>query len=173
MSATLTGYFRMMARYNSLANRRLYDACARLSDAERKKPRPAFFKSIHGTLNHILIGDRIWLTRFSGRETPSGNLDAILYDEFDALRAARETEDARVEAFAAGLTELFLECTVRYVNHEGRLFEDSMPMLVAHLFNHQTHHRGQVHDLLSQTEVAPPSLDLHRVLKPTPETKLA
>ena len=158
----------MLARYNSLANRRLYDACAQLTDAERKKPRPAFFKSIHGTLNHILIGDRIWLTRFSGRETPSTNLDAILYDEFDALRAAREQEDTRIEVFAAGLTDLFLECTVRYVNNEGKLFEDSMPMLVAHFFNHQTHHRGQVHDLLTQTGVAPPSLDLHRVLKPTP-----
>ena len=157
----------MMARYNSLANRRLYDACAQLSDAERKKARPAFFKSIHGTLNHILIGDRIWLTRFSGREIPSTHLDAILYDEFEALRAAREQEDARIETFAAGLTDLFLECTVRYVNNEGKLFEDSVPMLVAHFFNHQTHHRGQVHDLLTQTDVAPPSLDLHRVLKPT------
>ena len=157
----------MLARYNSLANRRLYDACAQLSDAERKKPRPAFFRSIHGTLNHILVGDRIWLTRFSGREIPSTHLDAILYDEFEALRAAREQEDARIETFAAGLTDLFLECTVRYVNNEGKLFEDPMPMLVAHFFNHQTHHRGQVHDLLTQTDVAPPSLDLHRVLKPT------
>jgi uncharacterized damage-inducible protein DinB len=171
VSSSLTDHFRMLARYNSLANRRLYDACARLSDAERKRPRAAFFKSIHGTLNHILIGDRIWLTRFSGSEAPSTALDAILYDDFDALRAARDKEDARIETFAAGLTDLFLECTVRYVNHQGRLFEDSLPMLVAHFFNHQTHHRGQVHDLLSQTDVAPPELDLHRVIKPTPATK--
>jgi uncharacterized damage-inducible protein DinB len=161
----------MLARYNSLANRRLYEACAQLGDAERKLPRPAFCKSIHGTLNHILVGDRIWLTRFSGREAPSTALDAILYDDFDALRAAREKEDARIESFASGLTELFLECTVRYVNNEGKLFEDPLPMLVAHLFNHQTHHRGQVHDLLAQTDVAPPVLDLHRVIKPTPTTK--
>jgi uncharacterized damage-inducible protein DinB len=171
VTSTLSGHFHMLARYNSLANRRLYDACARLSDAERKRPRPAFFRSIHGTLNHILIGDRIWLTRFSGSEAPSTGLDAILYEDFAALRAAREKEDARIETFAASLTELFLECTVRYVNHEGKLFEDPLPMLVAHFFNHQTHHRGQVHDLLSQTEVAPPELDLHRVLKPTPGSK--
>ena len=171
MNSTLTGHFHLLARYNSLANRRLFDACAQLTDVERKRPRPAFFKSIHGTLNHILIGDRIWLTRFSGREVPSTDLDAILYEDFDALRGAREQEDARIEVFAAGLTDLFLECTVRYVNHEGRLFEDPLPMLVAHFFNHQTHHRGQVHDLLSQTDIEPPSLDLHRVLKPTPGTK--
>ena len=150
----------MLARYNSLANRRLYDACAQLSDAERKKPRPAFFRSIHGTLNHILVGDRIWLTRFSGREIPSTHLDAILYDEFEALRAAREQEDARIETFAAGLTDLFLECTVRYVNNEGKLFEDPMPMLVAHFFNHQTHHRGQVHAMLTAAGAVPGDTDL-------------
>jgi len=172
VTSTLAGHFRTLARYNTLANRRLYDACAELSDADRKQPRPAFFKSIHGTLNHILIGDRLWLIRFSGREAPSAVLDAILYDDFAELRAVREAEDTRIETFAAGLTDLFLQCTVRYVNHEGRLFEDPLPMLVAHFFNHQTHHRGQVHDLLSQTDIAPPSLDLHRVLKPTPASKL-
>jgi uncharacterized damage-inducible protein DinB len=171
VSSTLAGHFRMLARYNTLANRRLYDACARLGDAERKRPRPAFFRSIHGTLNHVLVGDRIWLTRFSGREAPSTALDAILYDDFAELRRAREAEDARIETFAAGLTELFLQCTVRYVNNEGKRFEDPMPMLVSHFFNHQTHHRGQVHDLLTQTEVEPPVLDLHRVIKPTPESK--
>jgi uncharacterized damage-inducible protein DinB len=172
VTSTLAGHFRTLARYNTLANRRLYDACAGLGDADRKQPRPAFFKSIHGTLNHILIGDRIWLTRFSGREVPSTALDAILYEDFAELRTVREAEDARIETFAASLTDLFLQCTVRYVNHQGKLFEDPMPMLVAHFFNHQTHHRGQVHDLLSQTAVPPPSLDLHRVLKPTPASKL-
>jgi uncharacterized damage-inducible protein DinB len=89
----------MLARYNALANRRLYEACARLGGAERKKERPAFFGSIHGTLNHVLVGDRIWLARFGGEGTPSTGLDAVLYEDFDELRRAREHEDERIEAF--------------------------------------------------------------------------
>ncbi len=160
--------FQRLARYNRLANDLLYTACARLSDLERKRARPAFFGSIHGTLNHIMVGDRIWLARFEGCEVPSSGLDAILYEDFAALREARQAEDARIEAFAAGLTPEFLAGSIAYVNNAGLSFEDSAEMLVAHLFNHQTHHRGQIHDMLSQTEVPPPSLDLHRVLVPVP-----
>ena len=167
MTATcLIAHFRLLARYNRLANERLYEACGRLTDQARKQTRTAFFKSIHGTLNHILLGDRIWLGRFSGREMPSTGLDAILYEEFAALRTARSAEDARLEAFVEGLDPGFLEATLRYVNNAGNLHEDPCGLLLAHLFNHQTHHRGQVHDLLSQTEVAPPSLELHRMLRP-------
>ncbi len=96
-------------------------------------------------------------------------MDAILHEDFAKLGAARVAEDARIEAFAGGLTPGFLAGTIRYVNNEGRTFEDRVDMLLAHLFNHQTHHRGQVTDLLMQTEVKPPVLDLHRVLKPEPE----
>jgi len=155
-----------LARYNALANRRLYEACARLPDDERKKRRLAFFGSIHGTLNHIMVGDRIWLARFSGGEVPSTNLDAILYEDFGKLREAREKEDSRIEAFAAGIDERFLKGTIRYVNNEGKLHEDPVSLLVMHFFNHQTHHRGQVHGMLSRTEVPPPVLDLHRVIRP-------
>ena len=165
----LTESYEMLAAYNRLANERLYGACAELSDLERKRERPAFFKSIHGTLNHILLGDRIWLGRFAGREMPSTGLDAILYGDFDALWDARRLEDARIAAFTAGLEDAELETGIRYVNNEGRACEDPLPLLLSHLFNHQTHHRGQVHDMLSQTAVAPPSLDLHRVLRPAPQ----
>lgn len=82
MTEALLRNVRMLARYNALANRRLYEACARLPDAERKKRRPAFFGSIHGTLNHLMVGDRIWLARFSGEEVPSTNLDVILYEDY-------------------------------------------------------------------------------------------
>ena len=156
----------MLARYNALANQRLYEACARLSDGERKRRRPAFFGSIHGTLNHLMVGDRIWLARFAGEEIPSTNLDAILYEDFEELWRARRAEDARIEAFAAGVDAEFLSGVVRYVNNEGRTLEDPVDLLVAHFFNHQTHHRGQVHDMLTQTEVPPPVLDLHRVIRP-------
>lgn len=166
MTPPLIAHFRMMASYNTLANARLYEACACLSDAERKRHRPAFFKSIHGTLNHILLGDRIWLTRFAGGVAPSTNLDAILYESFDNLRVARTSEDRRIEAFAASLTDAFLAKAFEYVNNCGRLCRDPAAVVLAHFFNHQTHHRGQVHDMLSQTEVAPPSLDLHRLIRP-------
>ncbi len=170
MSETLRDHFCMLARYNTVANRILYDACGRLPEAELKRARPAFFRSIHGTLNHILVGDRIWLGRFAGREMPSTGLDAILYEDFAALRAAREAEDARIEAFAEGLGADFLGGSIRYVNNAGLVYHDPVPLLLAHLFNHQTHHRGQVHDMLSQTAVPPPSLDLHRVLRPDPRS---
>jgi uncharacterized damage-inducible protein DinB len=168
MSGTLIDTLRMLARYNRLANERLYDACAALGEDERKRIRPAFFKSIHGTLNHIMVGDRIWLARFEGGTAPSTNLDAILHESFDALRAARQAEDRRIEEFAGRIDDAFLGGTIHYENNEGRLFEDPAAMLVIHFFNHQTHHRGQVHDMLTQTAVAPPVLDLHRVIKPDP-----
>ena len=157
-----------MARYNRLANERLYAACANLSDADRKAWRPAFFSSIHGTLNHILLGDRIWIGRFEGRQVPSTDLDAILYDDFDELREARAVEDAGIESFVAGLAPAELAGTIRYVNNAGVPCDDPKALLIQHLFNHQTHHRGQVHGLLSQTEVPPPPLDMHRLLVPAP-----
>jgi uncharacterized damage-inducible protein DinB len=132
LTEALLRNFRMLARYNALANRRLNEACARLPDAERKKRRPAFFGSIHGTLNHLMVGDRIWLARFSGEEVPSTNLDVILYEDYGELGEAREEEDSRIEAFAAGIDERFLEGTIRYVNNEGRTLEDPVDLLVAH-----------------------------------------
>jgi uncharacterized damage-inducible protein DinB len=170
MSSAWIDALRRLARYNRLANERLYEACARLDEAARRQLRPAFFGSIHGTLNHILLGDRIWLARFEGGAAPSTGLDAILYKNFDELCAARAAEDRRIEAFAAGLDEAWLAGSIRYVNNQGLAFDDPNAMLVQHFFNHQTHHRGQVHDMLTQTEVPPPSLDLHRVLKPTPDS---
>lgn len=162
----LVQHFQTLARYNTLANRKLYDACAQLSEAERTCTRPAFFKSIHGTLNHIMIGDRIWVTRFGGGTIPSTGLNAILYESFDELRIARVAQDEYIETFTAGLTNEFLAQSIQYVNNQGRHLDDPADLLVAHFFNHQTHHRGQIHDMLTQTVVAPPSLDMHRVIRP-------
>ena len=122
--------------------------------------------SARSTLSHLVAGDRIWLARFSGEESPSTNLDAILYEDFGELREAREGDNSRIEAFAAGIDERFLKRRIHYVNNEGRTLEDPVELLVAHFFNHQTHHRGQVHDMLTQTGVPPPVLDLHRVIRP-------
>lgn len=168
LADSLIRYLRTLARYNTLANRRLYEACARLGDDTRKKLRPAFFGSIHGTLNHVVVGDRIWLARFGGEEVPSTGLDTILYEDFDELRKARAYDDERIEVFASGIDQKFLGRTISYVNNEGKAYDDPVALLVAHFFNHQTHHRGQVHDMLTQTGVPPPVLDLHRIIKPDP-----
>src|SRR5215510_3727451 len=112
-------YFRRFARYNAWANRRLYDACAALGYAEYRAQRPSFFGSIHATLNHMLVADRVWMGRFEG--VPSGieRLDQILYDEFADLRVARESEDARILAFVAGLGEGTIADPLRYRNMAG------------------------------------------------------
>jgi len=166
VTPTLYGHFQTLARYNRLANERLFEACQGLSDEERRLDRRAFFGSIHGTLNHILVGDRIWLTRFEGGEIPSTGLGDILYEEFDELWVARRSEDARVERFADGLSEDFLRGSIAYVNNDNLALEDPTSDLVAHFFNHQTHHRGQVSAMVTQTHVPSPVLDLHRVLYP-------
>ena len=168
MTESLLEAFGRLALYNLLANQRLYEACAALPDDERKRRRRAFFGSIHGTLNHVMVGDRIWLARFAGQSVPSSGLDAILYEDFEELSHARSVEDARIVAFANSLSAVRLDETVTYVNNAGQRHEDPLSLLVLHMFNHQTHHRGQVHDMLSQTGVPPPSLDLHRVLRPDP-----
>ena len=161
------------ARYNRLANETLYEACARLSEEERRRDLGAFFRSVHGTLNHLLLGDTIWMTRLEGGAHPSTNLDAILHQTFDALRGARVEMDRRIERFFSDLPadferRIFKSRTVRYINNAGIDSEDPLEVILPHFFNHQTHHRAQVHTLLSQLGRAPPVLDLHRVLRPNP-----
>ena len=156
----------MLARYNRVANERLYARCAQLDDAEYRKRRDGSFGSIHGLLNHILLGDRRWLGLFEHEERATPPLAQILYDDFSALRTAREAEDARIEAFFKGLDASFWDRSFPYVNNQGKDYVETAHVACSHLFNHQTHHRGQVHVMLSQTPVAPPSLDLHRIINP-------
>ena len=156
------------ARYNRLANETLYDACAGLSGAEYRRDLGAFFGSVHGTLNHLLLGDTIWMARFEGGSHLSTNLGAPLFEAFDALRDAREHMDRRIERFFSDLPADFESRSVRYVNNSGFDSEDPLAVILPHFFNHQTHHRAQVHTLLSQLGYKPPVLDLHRVLRPNP-----
>ena len=165
--------FRQFARYNTLANEHLYEACSALSDEQRKADRQAFFDSIHGTLNHLLTGDRIWLARLEGDAAASTGLGNVLFDDFAALRDARRQEDRRLEAYVVTLTDADLSRSIDYTNNEGRAFSDPVSLALPHLFNHQTHHRGQVHDMLSQIGPNPLVLDMHRVLKPDPDSKIA
>ncbi|CAN5922799.1 DinB family protein [soil metagenome] len=162
----MTDLWAQYGLYNRLANERLYAACAGLSDAERQRDLGAFFGSVHGTLNHLVLGDRIWMTRFEGGAHPSTDLGAILFESFGDLRAARAEMDARIELFFAASPAEFLERSLRYVNNDGIDTTDPASVIVPHFFNHQTHHRAQVHTMLSQLGQKPPVLDLHRVLRP-------
>jgi len=159
MDALIT-HFRRMAAYNRAANTALYDAVGKLGRDEFVRPRPAFFGSIRGVLNHMIIGDRLWLTRFEGGEVDTADLDAILYEEFADLRAARIVEDARIVAMADGLTSEFLAGEIRYFSYTGRYITDPNSVTVAHFFNHQTHHRGQIHTMLTAAGARPDDTDL-------------
>lgn len=166
-------YFRMFARYNQWANQRLYAASATLPEAEYLKPRAAFFGSLHATLNHILVGDRVWMGRITGRPTADIRaLNQILYAELAGLRVARAAEDAQIVNMTEAMDEPTLNSTLRYKNMTGESQQTPMRFVLAHVFNHQTHHRGQAHALLSQAGAKPPPLDLIyylRELAPPPD----
>lgn len=155
-----SAYFRRLAQYNDWANRRIYEACAQLSDAERKAARPCFFGSIHRTLNHILVGDRLWLSRLTGSDSGFISLGHELYSDFGELRAARVTEDERLIGVVGSYDEVELADALSYRSTEGEERRLPLIQILGHVFNHQTHHRGQVHALLSGTAVAPPALDM-------------
>ena len=153
--------FEMLAAYNAWANRRLYDAAARIADADYRADRGAFFGSLHGTLNHLLLGDRIWLHRFTGKGDEPVQLDAILFEDFAGLRRAREIEDARIVAYVDTLDEARLAGTIRYRSTRSPAeIEQKLAPLLLHFLNHQTHHRGQAHCLLTGLAGEAPSLDL-------------
>ena len=153
-------YFQRFARYNAWANRRLYEACGSLGAGELAAARPAFFGSISRTLNHILVADRVWMSRFDSTPLDIVSLDQVLFEDFAALRQAREAEDARIQAYMSGLTGDALDGDLSYRNMAGTPKRTNLRWAIAHFFNHQTHHRGQAHCLLSGTAVPPPPLDL-------------
>src|SRR5579872_5224778 len=101
----MKAHFASFARYNEWANRRLYDAAAALPDADYRADRGAFFKSLHGTLNHMLVADRIWMKRFTGEGEAPDKLNAILHEELADLRTAREAEDRRIVAYVDRLDD--------------------------------------------------------------------
>lgn len=158
--ATGTAHYLQLARYNQWANARLYAACARLHEPDYLKARPAFFGSLHGTLNHGLVTDRMWLARFEGRPVPAIPLNHVLYADLVGLRVSREAEDAHIVRFFEGLEAKRLTEDLTYTSAAGPTYTLPLAALFTHFFNHQTHHRGQAHDQLSQTPVPPPELDL-------------
>jgi uncharacterized damage-inducible protein DinB len=145
-------YVRLMAEYNAEMNRRLYDSAARLSDAERKADRGAFWHSIHGTLVHILWGDTQWMSRFDNWPKPDVAIkqSATMIEDFATLRARRLKADADIVEWAARLNDAWLaEDLVWFSGAAQKEMRRNKAKLLVHFFNHQTHHRGQAHALLT------------------------
>jgi uncharacterized damage-inducible protein DinB len=154
--------FRHFAGYNRWANARLYAAAADLTEDQIWQDIGLFFNSVGGTLNHLLVADRVWMKRFTGTGEHPARLDAVVHDDLDTLHAARKAEDARIVDFVAGLDAAALETSFTYTMMTRPQSVTSLlwPDLL-HFFNHQTHHRGQVHTGLSLlTGEEPPSLDM-------------
>jgi len=149
----------MFAAYNQWANDRIYDAAADLSEEEWQRDTGAFFKSLMGTLNHILVADRIWLKRMTGTGDAPNALDAVMHKDFGALRVARRAEDQRILDWIGEASEQALAGRFTYLTvTDLRTVSQRLAPALTHFFNHQTHHRGQAHAIL--TTLGRPSLQL-------------
>ena len=168
--------FRLLAEYNQLMNQRQYAAAASLSIEELNKDTGAFFKSVLGTLNHILVGDMIWLKRFAAHSSSADvlsyllridipkSLDALLFTEFSDLQAEREKVDQIIVTWVNSLSEEVVKSCIEYQNMAGKAFHKPLASLMNHLFLHQVHHRGQVTTLLSQFGVDFGETDLVEII---------
>lgn len=148
-------YCKTLARYNRWQNQALYAAAATLPDGTRKRNMGAFFKSIHGTLNHIMVADRLWLDRFEGLTSSITALNEELYSDFDELTRQRVHCDDRLDRFVATLTETRINATISYrrMSGGGEAMTKPVALILMHIFNHQTHHRAQAGTLLMQCGV--------------------
>lgn len=168
--------FVLFAEYNRLMNQRIISAAAHLPDEELNKNRSAFFKSILGTLNHIMVGDILWLKRFaehpasadvlayiSALDTPA-SLDTVLFNKLENFKTKREKIDDIIMLWVAGLSEADINETISYKNMAGLSFSKPYASLISHLFLHQAHHRGQVTTLLSQYGVDFGETDLIEII---------
>ncbi len=154
-------HFEMMAAYNRWANGILYDAAAELTAEEYTRDVGVYFRSMMGTLNHILVADCIWMKRFTGGGSAPDRLDAILHRALPALKLAREAEDNRIIEWIRGLSEEDLLGRFSYMTVvKATTVSQHLAPALTHLFNHQTHHRGHAHAILSILEKNPPSLDV-------------
>ena len=147
-------YCVLMATYGHWQNEQLLAACGRLGDADRKKSDGAFFGSIHGTLNHLIYGDLSWMSRFEANETAPIDPGDEFFKDFNELWSARRLLDTRILNWAGQIEEAWLAAPFRYVSRiSGKAYERRAWQLVVHMFNHQTHHRGQLTDQLARLGV--------------------
>jgi uncharacterized damage-inducible protein DinB len=156
-------YVQRMARYNRWQNENLYGIADGLSVEERDRERGAFFGSIHKTLSHLLWGDQIWMSRFAGTPKPQGGIpeSVALYPSWENLKSERADFDRVIVNWAATVEPDWLEAEQTYFSTAvGREVIKPRWILVTHMFNHQTHHRGQVHCMLTQAGGRPSDTDL-------------
>lgn len=156
-----TDYFQRLSQYNTWMNERLFRVCSEIPDAVRKEDRGAFFGSIHGTLNHILLADKVWLGRFLHQPVEYSSLGQELFADFEPLRQERQKTDQEISTWVDSLTEEQLAEPLKFTSMVKRQ-ECVYPLwyTATHFFNHQTHHRGQVTTLLSQCGYDPGVTDL-------------
>jgi uncharacterized damage-inducible protein DinB len=163
-------HFPLLARFNEWANARLYDAVARLPEQDYRADRKLFFGSVHRTLNHLMVVDRLWTRRIDGEPHGISSLDMVLFDSFDELRRARAEEDRRLIRQVDALEQSDPRKLIRYRRMIGAGDAQARcDHILVTLFNHQTHHRGQVHAALTQSDIEPPALDVIYFLDERPE----
>ena len=154
----------LMAKYNRWQNQSIYSAASTLTDEQRKQDRGAFFKSIHGTLNHLLWGDQTWMNRLAGMPPPCAKSiadSASYYDDWSELRNQREAYDEAIGQWADSVSQSWLaEELSWYSGAAGRELSKPKWLLVTHFFNHQTHHRGQLHAMLTAAGAKPEDTDI-------------
>jgi uncharacterized damage-inducible protein DinB len=155
-------HFMMFAAYNQWANGRIYEATADLSEEEFNRDTGAFFGSMMGTLNHVLVADRIWMKRFTGEGDAPARLDAVIHSAFPSLKMARAVEDQRIVDWVESLDDKALAGRFTYMTAtDMRTISQRLSPALGHFFNHQTHHRGQAHMIL--TVLGRPSVPLDLV----------
>ena len=154
-------HVRMMAAYGAWMNGRMLELCGSLTDAERKRDLGAFFKSIHGTFDHLVYGDVAWMGRFTGSPMPTKRIGTVVHESWDELALARRAMDHRMEDWAAAVTEDWLAEAMSYVSvNDGKTRILPRWVLVTHMFNHGAHHRGQLTTLMKQLSLEPGVTDL-------------
>lgn len=152
--------FNTLALANGWANRILFAELARLTPKQWTQQVGVNFGSIQGIANHLLLADQAWLFRFSGQGGSPAAIDVAPWPELEVLRAAREAEDGRIIAFAQEIDPALLAGTLHYRSMNGTACAEPFAVCLAHFFNHQTHHRGQMHALLGTHGIKCPNLDL-------------
>ena len=157
---TTIGNFQLLTNFNAWTNTKIISSCKKLDDAEYKKDRKAFFSSIHDTLNHLLVVDRAYISRIEGKEHGLKGLDQILFESLLQLEEARIKEDKRLVDLVNSLSEESIHKEITYKGFETGNTTYTINILLITLFNHQTHHRGQIHNMLSQAGIEPPQIDI-------------
>lgn len=155
-------YVRTMMAYGTWMNGRMLDDCARIADADRTRDLGAYFKSLHGTLDHLLWGDLIWMGRFDGVAVPAGTVSDLICPHWDDLVALRRSTDERMQAWADGVvTTEWLAAPFSYVSKLANR-RRTLPawVMVTHMLNHGTHHRGQATTLMMQLGIDPGVTDM-------------